>query len=315
MSPPSYMYLTAIPNQDAELINAECRALTGHAPSSYGIAISERCVDVKRGAYVKSCTEILFEAGSLAEICGQIKSAELHAEDFRVSVVRFPRNLHVDTMKIAHSVGGLIGGRVCLTEPRVIFLMVVTSEKIWFGRLLSESDGGWVSHQKRPYTTSSSLPTRLARAMINLIACPDDRLLDPCCGTGTIVLEAAQMGMEAVGYDINPNMVDATRANLTHYGLNATVYLGDAGQISEHFDVVATDLPYGIMLTSDITRDKKILQNLHRISAKAVFVDVRDLSGQLVNLGYNIKQVIHAPKYSIVRRIFITNTGSSRAGC
>ena len=130
MSPPSYMYLTAIPNQDAELINAECRALTGHAPSSYGIAISERCVDVKRGAYVKSCTEILFEAGSLAEICGQIKSAELHAEDFRVSVVRFPRNLHVDTMKIAHSVGGLIGGRVCLTKPRVIFLMAVTSEEL-----------------------------------------------------------------------------------------------------------------------------------------------------------------------------------------
>ena len=129
----NYLYLTTIPNQDAELIKAECLALTGHAPNSYGLAISDRYVDVKRGAYVKSCAAILFEAGSVAELLAQIKSAELYTEDFRVSAVRLPRNLQVDTMEIARIVGGVIGGKVCLTQPRVVFLTVVTSEKIWFG--------------------------------------------------------------------------------------------------------------------------------------------------------------------------------------
>ena len=311
MSTRSYLYLTAIPNQDTELINAESRALTGHAPNSYGIAISERCVDVKRGAYVKSCMEILFEGGSVAEICAQIKSAELHAEDFRVSVIRLPRNLRVDTMKMAHTVGGVIGGRARLTQPCVIFLTVVTSGKIWFGRLLSESDGRWVAHRKRPRVTSSSLPTRLARAMVNLIASPNNRLVDPCCGTGTIVLEAAQMGMDVVGYDINPNMVKATQANLAYYSLTAKVCLGDARRIRGRFDAVATDLPYGIMLTSDISRDEEILQNIRYIASKCAFVDIRDLSGRLIGLGYNVRQIIQVPKHNILRRIFITDTGSA----
>jgi tRNA G10 N-methylase Trm11 len=252
--------------------------------------------------------EILFEAGSIADICAQIQSAELYAEDFRVSALRLPRNLPVDTMKIAHTVGGVIGGKARLTRPCVTFLTVVTSEKIWLGRLLSESDGGWVAHQKRPYTTSSSLPTRLARTMVNLIASPTDRLVDPCCGTGTIVLEAAQMGMEVVGYDINPNMVKGTQANLAHYGLKAKVCLGDARQICGTFDAVATDLPYGIMLAGDASRDQEILRNIRHIAPKAAFVDIRELGGELIDLGYNVKQIVDAPKQRILRRIFIADT-------
>lgn len=310
MSPGRYFYLTTILDQDTDLIGAECRALTGCVPNPYGIAISDRRVDVKRGAYVKSCMEILFEGGSVAEICAQIKSAELHADDFRVTVFRLPRNLPVETMKIAHTVGAVIGGKVRLTLPRVIFLTVVTSEKIWFGRLLSESDGRWVTHRKRPHVTSSSLPTRLARAMVNLIASLGDRLVDPCCGTGTIVLEAAQMGIKVAGYDLNPNMVKATQKNLAHYGLTANVHLEDARQIRGRFDAVATDLPYGIMLPSDISRDDEILRNIRDLAPKAAFVDIRDLGGQLIDLGYTIRQIIHAPKHSILRRIFITDTGS-----
>jgi putative methyltransferase (TIGR01177 family) len=306
MSTPRYLYLTTLPNQDAELIHAECRALTGHAPNSYGIAISERQVDVKRGAYVKSCMEVLFEGGSVSEICAHIQSAELYAADFRVSVVRLPRHLKVDTMKIAHTVGGAIGGKARLTQPKVVFPLVVTTERSWLGRLLSESDGRWVTHQKRPYTTSSALPTRLARAVVNLVTSPNDRLVDPCCGTGTIVLEAAHIGVEVVGYDINPNMVSATRANLTHYGLNAPIHLGDARQITGRFDALATDLPYGIMLTGDASQDWEILRNARRMAPKAAFIAIRDLSEQLVDLGYRIRQVIQVPKHSIVRRVFVT---------
>jgi tRNA G10 N-methylase Trm11 len=304
-----YLYLTAIPDQEAELIKAECQALTGATPDEHGIAISEQRVDVKRGAYVKSCTALLFEGGSVAELCAQIKATGLHADDFRVFVVRLPRNLEVDAMKIAHIVGGVIGGKARLTQPRVAFLTVVTREKLWFGKLLFESDGWWVVHRKRPYVTSSALPTRLARAMVNLITAPGERLVDPCCGTGTIVVEAAHMGIEVVGYDINPGMVKATQGNLAHYGLKAEVRLADASQIDGQFDKLATDLPYGIMLDSDASRDEAVLRNVRRMASKAAFVDIRDLSGQLTDLGYTIETIIEAPKHSIVRRIFVADTG------
>ena len=309
MSIPKYLYLTSAPNQEAELVNAESTKLTGHPPNAYGIAISERCVNVTHGAYVKCCMEILFEGGDISEVCGQIEASTLYAEDFRVSVVKRPRGLAADTMKIAHIVGGVIGGTVRLTQPRVVFLAVITNEQVWLGRLLSESDGRWLVHRKRPYMTSSALPTKLARAIVNLIADPSDRLVDPCCGTGTIVLEAAHMGMRVVGYDINPKMVKATQGNLAHHNLEANVWLGDARQISEPFDSLATNLPYGIMLDRTPTQDWEILQNLNNLAPKAAFVAIQDLSKPLEDLGYRIQQIVHVPKQNMVRRIYITDTG------
>lgn len=312
MSIPKYLYLTSVPNQEAELVNAECVTLTGHTPDACGIAISEKYVDVKRGAYVKCCMEILFEGGSVSEICEQIQTVELYAEDFRVSVVKRPRRLKADTTKIAHIVGGVISGTVHLTQPRVVFLVVMTSERAWLGKLLSKSDGRWVVHRKRPYMTSSALPTKLARATVNLIADPGNRLVDPCCGTGTIVLEAAHMGMQVVGYDINPKMVKATQANLAHHNLDARVCLSDARQVRERFDSLATNLPYGIMLDRDPIRDWEILQNLNHIAPKAAFVTIRDLSIPLEDLGYRIQQIVHVPKLNMVRRIYITDTGHTK---
>ena len=305
---PTYFYLTAIPDRLTELVAAECMALTGAAPNAHGIAISERCVDVRRGAYLKSCSEVLFETASLTELYANIRSASLYADDFRVSVVKKPRSLKVNSMELARDIGSIIDGNANLTQPKVTFLTVVTDEKIWFGRCLSESDNIWLTHDQRPYVTSSSLPSRLARVLVNLVAHPGDTLLDPCCGTGTIILSAAHSGIRAVGYDINPRMVGATTKNLRHFGLTADVALDDARQVRGQFDAIATDLPYGINLTKNNFQDAEILANLRTCARKAAFIDLRDLSKPLNDHGYQIETVLNVPKLSIVRRIFIAST-------
>ena len=172
---PIYFYLTAIPDRLTELVTAECTTLTGSVPNMHGIAISEQCVDVRRGAYLKSCSELLFEASSLTELCAAIRSAGLHADEFRVSVVKKPRSLKANSMELARDIGSAIGGRANLSQPQVTFLAVVTAEQIWFGRCLSESDNMWLAHDQRPYVTSSSLPSRLARVLVNLMASPGDQ--------------------------------------------------------------------------------------------------------------------------------------------
>ena len=303
----TYLYLTAIPHGLTELVKAECITLTGSAPNEHGIAISDRYVDARRGAYLKSCSEVLFETSSLAELCASIKRAELHAEGFRVSIVKKPRNLKMNSMDLARDVGNVINGSANLRQPQVTFLTVVTADKIWFGRLLSESDNIWQAYNQRPYVTSSSLPARLAQVLVNLVTAPGDTLLDPCCGTGTIVMSAAQSGIRAVGYDVNPRMVGATEKNLQHFGLTADVTLGDARHIRGHFNAIATDLPYGINLVKDSSQETEILANLRTCATKAGFIDLRDLSKPLTDLGYHIEMVLPVPKLSIVRRIFIVS--------
>ena len=304
---PTYLYLTAIPDRLTELVAAECIALTGSAPNTHGIAISENRVDVRRGAYLKSCSEVLFEAASFTELQADIRSAALYADEFRVSVVKKPRSLKVNSMELARDIGSAIGGNANLNNPQVTFLVVLTAEKIWFGQRLSESDNMWLAHNQRPHVTSSSLPARLARVLVNLVARPGDSLLDPCCGTGTIVMSAAHSGIRAAGYDLNLRMIGATTKNLQHFGLTADVAFGDARQVRGQFDAIATDLPYGINLTKDNVQDAEILANLRTCAPKAGFIDLRDLSKPLNDSGYQIEAIFPVPKLSIVRRIFIAS--------
>jgi site-specific DNA-methyltransferase (cytosine-N4-specific) len=56
---------------------------------------------------------------------------------------------------------------------------------------------------------------QMARAIGNLVGLrPGDWVLDPFCGSGTTLLEAAHIGWNAVGVDINPLGVEITRAKL-----------------------------------------------------------------------------------------------------
>ena len=308
MTTQEYLYLVAIPSQLTELASAESVALTGKAPNEYGITVSNTCVNVCRGAYLKSCIEVLFSGSSVEELCKYIKAAKFYEDRFRVSVIKKPKNLKLNSMTLASQIGSLIDGKPDLSCPKVVFATVVTTEKIWFGRLLSESDGMWMAYDHRPHTTSSSLPARLARVLVNLVGSPGDHILDPCCGTGTIVMSAAHSGFEASGSDNNPRMIGATTKNLYHFGLTAKIKLEDARRVTGQFDAVATDLPYGISLVKDTVAASEILSNLRNRASKAAFIDIRDLSRPLNDLGYTVETVIPVPKQRIVRRVFIAST-------
>ncbi len=62
------------------------------------------------------------------------------------------------------------------------------------------------------------LPPKLARLMINLAQAPKESLiLDPFCGTGTVLMEALELGYETRGSDLDPRMVKAAQTNLEWY--------------------------------------------------------------------------------------------------
>lgn len=70
--------------------------------------------------------------------------------------------------------------------------------------------------QERPKRDAfvGMLPPKLARMMVNLAPIPEGRLLDPFCGTGVLLQEAALLGLDVYGSDITPKMIDFTAANL-----------------------------------------------------------------------------------------------------
>ena len=78
------------------------------------------------------------------------------------------------------------------------------------------------------------LPPKLARMMVNLAPVKAGRILDPFCGTGVLLQEAALLGYDVYGTDLVPKMVQFTQANLDwlidthHVTPGVTLDVGDA---------------------------------------------------------------------------------------
>jgi len=91
--------------------------------------------------------------------------------------------------------------------------------------------------QERPKRDAfvGMLPPKLAQIMINLAnPAPSARVLDPFCGTGVVLQEAALMGYKVYGTDIAAKMVDYSLENLRwldethHVTLDPLLHDGDA---------------------------------------------------------------------------------------
>lgn len=80
----------------------------------------------------------------------------------------------------------------------------------------SERDYGRPARDSR----SGMLPPKLARIMVNMAlpagnVNPETKLLDPFCGSGTILTEAALMGIKNIyGSDVSPTATESTKKNL-----------------------------------------------------------------------------------------------------
>lgn len=152
-------------------------------------------------------------------------------------------------------------------------------------RILMEDDWALVGIRlgdtplhRRPYKTVS-LPGSL-KAPVAYCLClladlqPSDSLLDPTCGAGTILVEAAHFitrGM-LTGIDINADAIATTRQNAESAGLNVktisslaelissderslSLLMGDAQKVNlppAMFQAVIANVPWGRQVTSDM---------------------------------------------------------------
>lgn len=97
----------------------------------------------------------------------------------------------------------------------VVFPLGATSQ--WGVTVYVPDTEGFKQRSKeRPYTTSSiSLSSRLARLLVNISGVSKGHvLLDPFCGSGTILGEALLRGVECIGIDRNHGTVERTKDNL-----------------------------------------------------------------------------------------------------
>ncbi|MEM2130808.1 MAG: DNA methyltransferase [Candidatus Bathyarchaeia archaeon] len=223
---------------------------------------------IYRSAYTRICSLELFvcpaEKTAISQAIKNVDFSQILSKDatFEVRIRRVKGYFTKDsTIILEQLLGELILQKapyvkVDLDHPHKTFFGVLTCGKLVFGLKLGEiHPKPFVERRprKKPFFHPSAMNSKLARCMVNLAHAKQGSLvLDPFCGTGTTIIEAALIGMRAIGIDVQRNMAEGTIRNLKHFGLNAeAILLADARLLPlTHVDCIVTDPPYGKSATT-----------------------------------------------------------------
>ncbi|MBU0879206.1 MAG: DNA methyltransferase [Patescibacteria group bacterium] len=173
-----------------------------------------------------------------------------------------------------------------LTSKGIEIILIETNNKILIGQTLAVQPFKELSFRDygRPARDdlSGMIPPKLAQIMINLANInPDKTILDPFCGSGTILTEAMLMGYKnLIGSDISEKAINATKININwiknNYQLSITNYKlfnTSAMQISKYvqpksIDAIITE-PYLGPQRGKI-EIKQVLEELNNLYSKAL---------------------------------------------
>jgi len=141
------------------------------------------------------------------------------------------------------------GGEVDLDDPEIEFRAVLSGEKVFLGETLLQVDRSFAKTRphERPFFHPGVVEPVTARAIVNL-ARARRRFLNPMCGTGSLLLEAARVGAEPTGLDADTEKTNGSRKNLDAESILGVFVTGDATSLpfrDASFDSAAADLPYG----------------------------------------------------------------------
>lgn len=260
---PSAVYLLELAGEDDRLALAEARlACDGLELLSPGVARAAT-VDRRRAerlaqtwavlSIVASATGSLDEFVSAVETTGPSRPGTI-----AVRATRVRGEAAIDTQAVERRIGQVLvdgGHEVDLDDPDHVLRVLATDggDPTWYA--------GWIEVEparnygarrppKRPFRQPGTMRPQLARTLVNLSGVEaGERLLDPMCGAGAILTEAALVGAQPVGVDLQAKMVRGARANVVAFASGhprPLMVQGSAAALPiRDADAAVFDAPYG----------------------------------------------------------------------
>ncbi len=196
---------------------------------------------LKRAGFLRYISEHVVSSDSIPEI-------NLELENFAVRSRVYFGLRDLKGNYVEREIGKMIRGKVNLDNPEKIVRAPV-AKRIHVGVELYDFKNENFEGRKSssmPISYPITMHPRYTRALINLARVKRGaKILDPFCGTGTILLEGSLMGMDMHGSDLDERMLRASETNLKKFGVRVNLTRRDVGEIEGNYDAIVTDPPYG----------------------------------------------------------------------
>jgi tRNA (guanine10-N2)-dimethyltransferase len=173
--------------------------------------------------------------------------------------------------------------KVDLEKPKTKIVVVAGRKQLYCCLEMEELQQGFMNRKpdKRPGFSPVSLSPKLARAMVNLTG-SSTSILDPFCGTGGILIEAALIGLRAAGSDLSKEMVEKAGKNMEYYRLKAKLQKKDALKLSGKIPYIVSDLPYGQSSHLEPGLYRDFLKTLGKVLTKKAVITLPCFSKSLL---------------------------------
>ncbi|ARK23938.1 RNA methyltransferase [Sporosarcina sp. P37] len=305
-----FLYTYIRHRDEQELCRMEMRAFFGKDVSG-NVLKSDIAVDPSRSPFMQARLEVWLEADSIEQL--EEKSSRLDVAPLFKTVCLNDMELsgtsrigHARRREIERKIGLQITGEPELDDPELLIGIMHIDERWYAGELLYSSSD-WHVHQQKPHMYSTALGTRLARTAVNIaVPHPEDiRVIDPCCGIGTVLVEALSMGIPIEGRDINPLVVYGSRKNIAHFGLEGSVTIGPIAEVNEMYDVAIIDMPYNLFTHITAEGQLEILKEARRIAKRCLIITIENMDEMLEIAGFEITDRCLARKGTFSREVIL----------
>lgn len=302
-----FLYTTNYSKDEESLCKMEMKCLF-NKPLNEKHLFSDTYVDPSRSPFIKKCISIMYTGGTVKEIIDQIVMDKLTSINYKVAYINATdenMGFH-EGRSIEFEIGSNILGEAEMKNPEIIFGITKVANKWIFGECESNTSD-WLLHNKKPFSYSNALKVNVCRALVNIAVANnlDYSVIDPCCGIGTVLIEAISMQINIKGYEINPYIGENAKANLRYFGYEDIITIGDMNDIQDKFNVAIVDLPYGIFTQITPGEQLAIMVSTRRIADRMLIITFEDMEEQITSAGFHIDDRCTVSKGTFQRHIYI----------
>lgn len=304
----SFLYFINYQENERELCKMEMRCLFNREINEKYF-FSDIDINASKSPFIKSKIKIIYSDESLDRMVRKIKEDNLSYDDFKVSYVKSEQGdvQYEDRLEATRKIGFVVNGYPDMHKPRNP-LAVTKINGLWIFGEYERNDFKWQKHNDKPYSYSNALGLRMARALVN-IAMKDNEegtLIDPCCGVGTVVIEALDLGIKVKGCEISKQIAYNARENVEFLGyLRDTIVCYDMHKIKDKYDSAIIDIPYGLFSPVTLEEQKAIIHTARNICEKMVIVTFEDMEKFIVEAGFSVIDKCVVPKGNFKRHILV----------
>ncbi|MEK4129714.1 methyltransferase domain-containing protein [Solibacillus sp. FSL W8-0474] len=306
-----YLYSFAWRKDEYELSRLEMRTFFNfHVEGN--VLMSQKKVEPSRSPYMRLRLDILLEGNTFEQLVETAKQLQLGERTFKIHCLnnsrdaiepalnRTIRNEYM--LKLSYA----IEAEPDLEQPDIVLGLAIHEGTFYLGELVA-GESVWLKHMQKPEMYSTALSTRDARAIVNIAApYPDGlKIIDPCCGIGTVLVEAMSMGINIEGRDMNKRVVWGSRINLRHFGYEPNVEIGPIEEAEEGYDVAIIDMPYNLFTHISSELQQSIITNARRIAKRVVIVTIETMDDKIQNANLTIKDRAILKKGNFERQVLI----------